>query len=151
MHVLRAEKGFIIVGQETDGSVNPVDLDMNWIVSGKKEFIGKRSLTRADMLKDDRKQLVGILTDDPKEVLPEGAQLVDRVLPQPPMPMIGHVTSSYYSPNLGRSIAMALVKGGPGPPRATRFSRHCGAARTSPAPSPKARCSSIPEGERLRD
>ena len=45
MHVLRAEKGFIIVGQETDGTVTPHDLGMGWIVSKKKpDFIGKRSL-----------------------------------------------------------------------------------------------------------
>ncbi len=112
MHVLRAEKGYIIVGQETDGSVTPLDLDMGWIVSKTKDFVGKRSLSRADMTKPDRKQLVGLLTMDPQEVLPEGAQLVDKVLPKPPMPMLGHVTSSYYSPNCGRSIALALVKGG---------------------------------------
>ena len=112
MHVLRAEKGYIIVGQETDGSVTPLDLGMDWIVSKKKDFIGKRSLARRDMVKTDRKQLVGLLTEDPQAVLPEGAQLVERILDKPPMPMLGHVTSSYMSPNLGRSIAMALVKGG---------------------------------------
>ena len=112
MHVLRAEKGFIIVGQETDGSVTPIDLGMDWIVSKAKDFVGKRSLSRPDMLKPDRKQLVGLITEDPQEVLPEGAQLVEEVLAKPTMPMIGHVTSSYYSPNCGRSIAMALVKGG---------------------------------------
>jgi sarcosine oxidase subunit alpha len=113
MHVLRAEKGFIIVGQETDGSVTPLDLGMDWIASKKKkDFIGKRSLSRPDMLKPDRKQLVGLLTEDPKEVLPDGAQLVERVLPKPPMAMVGHVSSSYFSPNLGRSIALALIKGG---------------------------------------
>ncbi len=112
MHVLRAEKGFIIVGQETDGSINPIDLGMDWIVSKKKDFVGKRSLTRSDMAKPDRKQLVGILTDDPETVLPEGAHLVERLEPQPPMTMLGHVSSSYYSPNVGRSIALALVKGG---------------------------------------
>ena len=64
------------------------------------------------MLKPDRKQLVGLLSDDPREVLPEGAQLVERALPKPPMPMVGHVSSSYYSPNLDRAIALALVKGG---------------------------------------
>jgi sarcosine oxidase subunit alpha len=112
MHVLRAEKGYIIVGQETDGSVTPLDLGMDWIVSKTKDFVGKRSLTREDMSKPDRKQLVGLLTKNPQEVLPEGAQLVEEVLPKPPMPMLGHVTSSYYSPNCGRSIAMALVKGG---------------------------------------
>jgi sarcosine oxidase subunit alpha len=112
MHVLRAEKGFIIVGQETDGSINPIDLGMDWIVSKTKDFVGKRSLTRSDMAKPDRKQLVGILTDDPETVLPEGAHLVERVEPKPPMTMLGHVSSSYYSPNVGRSIALALVKGG---------------------------------------
>jgi len=85
---------------------------MGWIVSKTKDFVGKRSLSRVDMAKPDRKQLVGLLTMDPQEVLPEGAPLVDKVLPKPPMPMLGHVTSSYYSPNCGRSIALALVKGG---------------------------------------
>jgi len=112
MHVLRAEKGYIIVGQETDGSVTPVDLDMNWIVSKKKyDFIGKRALYRSDTIREDRKQLVGILTKDPSVVLEEGAQLVE-IETSLPMPMVGHITSSYYSPNLGRSIALALVKSG---------------------------------------
>ena len=112
MHVLRAEKGFIIVGQETDGSITPIDLNMSWIVSNKKyDFIGKRALYRTDTIREDRKQLVGILTKDPKEVLEEGAQLVEKVT-KLPMKMIGHITSSYYSPNLGRSIALALVKEG---------------------------------------
>ncbi|MEJ2027894.1 MAG: glycine cleavage T C-terminal barrel domain-containing protein, partial [Limibacillus sp.] len=78
----------------------------------QKDFVGKRSLTRADMSKPDRKQLVGILTDDPKMVLPEGAQLVETLKDKPPMDMVGHITSSYWSPNVGRSIALALVKGG---------------------------------------
>ncbi len=112
MHVLRAEKGFIIVGQETDGSVTPIDLDMSWIVSKKKyDFVGKRALSRKDTARNDRKQLVGILTKDPNYVLEEGAQLVNKIS-KLPMEMIGHVTSSYYSPNLGRSIALALVKEG---------------------------------------
>ena len=112
MHVLRAEKGFIIVGQETDGSVTPIDLNMSWIVSKKKyDFIGKRALSRSDTIRQDRKQLVGILTNDPQEVLEEGAQLVESETTLP-MKMVGHITSSYYSPNLGRSFALALVKNG---------------------------------------
>ena len=148
MHVLRAEKGYIIVGQETDGSATPLDLGMDWIVSKKKDFIGRRSLSRSDMAKPDRKQLVGLLTDDPQEVLPEGAQLVERVLPKPPMPMVGHVTSSYMSPNVGRSIALALIKGG-----------HAKKGQTLYAPlGDKTITCTIadtvffdPEGERLRD
>ncbi len=113
MHVLRAEKGFIIVGQDTDGSVTPHDLNMSWIVSKvKKDFIGKRSLTRSDTARAGRKQLVGLLTHDPDFVIPEGAHLVSESRAAPPMPMVGHVTSSYFSPNVKRSIAMAIVKDG---------------------------------------
>ena len=113
MHVLRAEKGFIIVGQETDGSVSPNDLGMDWIVSKTKaDFIGKRGLARSDLARGGRKQLVGLLASDPAVVLPEGAQIVEAVTPQPPMAMIGHVTSSYHSVTCGRSIALALVADG---------------------------------------
>lgn len=113
MHVLRAEKGFIIVGQDTDGTVTPMDLGMDWIVSKKKkDFLGRRSFARSDTARPGRKQLVGLLTKDPNFVLPEGAHLVEEVLPKPPMKTLGHVTSSYFSPNVGRSIAMALVADG---------------------------------------
>ncbi|MGC1816027.1 MAG: glycine cleavage T C-terminal barrel domain-containing protein, partial [Casimicrobiaceae bacterium] len=112
MHVLRAEKGYIIVGQDTDGSVTPVDLGMDWLVSKGKDFVGRRSLLRSDTARDDRKQFVGLLTENPTVVLPEGSQLVDDVSASVPVPMLGHVTSSYESPALGRSIALALVKGG---------------------------------------
>lgn len=115
MHVLRAEKGFIIVGQDTDGSVTPYDLDMSWAVSLKKSysFLGKRSFARADTVRTDRKQLVGLLTEDPNVVLKEGAQIIETSSPASGRtPMFGHVTSSYYSVELGRSIAMAMVKDG---------------------------------------
>ena len=112
MHVLRAEKGFIIVGQDTDGSVSPVDLGMGSMVAKTKDCLGKRSLARSDTARADRKQLVGLLCDDAQFVLPEGAQVLNDELHSIPAPMAGHVTSSYTSPTLGRSIALALVKGG---------------------------------------
>ena len=113
VHVLRAEKGYLAGGQEIDGTVTPLDLGLDWAIGRKKaDFLGKRSLSREGMTRDDRKQLVGVLTRDPMEVLPEGAQIVGELRTAPPMPMIGHVTSSYYSPILGRSIALALVRGG---------------------------------------
>ncbi len=118
MHVLRAEKGFPIVGQDTDGTVTPLDLGMGWAVSKKKDFIGRRSLARPDTARAGRKQLVGLETEDPAQVLPEGAQLIAasnletaRALGRP-VPMEGHVSSSYDSATLGRSIALALVKAG---------------------------------------
>ena len=112
MHVLRAEKGFIIVGQDTDGSVNPLDAGLGWLVSKEKDFLGKRSLERADSLRKDRKQLVGLLSVDNKSVIPEGAQLIEKKATSGPTPMYGHVSSSYYSPILGHPIALALVQSG---------------------------------------
>jgi sarcosine oxidase subunit alpha len=112
MHVLRAEKGYIIVGQDTDGSMTPYDLGMGGLVAKSKDFLGKRSLTRSDTARADRKQLVGLLSDDPSFVIPEGSQIVAGPFQGDTAPMLGHVTSSYYSPILKRSIAMAVVKGG---------------------------------------
>jgi len=112
MHVLRAEKGYIIVGQETDGTVTPGDLGMNWIVSKKKEFVGKRSFRRPDTSRTDRRHLVGLLPLDGTERIPEGAQLTLEPRKQAPVEMVGHVTSSYFSAALKRTFALALVKSG---------------------------------------
>ncbi|MGI9451795.1 MAG: glycine cleavage T C-terminal barrel domain-containing protein, partial [Geminicoccaceae bacterium] len=115
MHVLRAEKGYIITGQDTDGTATPADLGMDWIVSKKKsDFVGKRSLARADIQREDRKQLIGLLPKDPNELLEEGAQIVADPNQTIPMTMIGHVTSSYRSPELGTTFALAMVKEGRG-------------------------------------
>ncbi|WP_075219559.1 sarcosine oxidase subunit alpha family protein [Acuticoccus yangtzensis] len=113
MHVLRAEKGYIIVGQETDGTVTPQDAGLSWALGKTKaDFVGMRALKRPDMAKADRKQLVGLFTEDPGTVLEEGAQIVEGPDEPLPMTMLGHVTSSYMSATLGRSIAMAVVSGG---------------------------------------
>jgi len=113
MHVLRAEKGYIIVGQDTDGTLTPDDAGLGWAIGkAKPDFVGKRSLTRPDMLRTDRKQLVGLLTADSNVVLEEGAQIVLDPNQKLPMRMVGHVTSSYWSASLGRSIALAVVEGG---------------------------------------
>ena len=113
MHVLRAEKGYVIVGQDTDGSVTVEDLGLGWALSKTKDdFIGKRSLSRPDTVRKDRKQLVGLITEDPQTVIPEGAQLVNDPKAPMPVPMVGHVSSSYFSACCGYSIALALVKGG---------------------------------------
>src|SRR6185436_4328506 len=93
------------------GTVTPLDLGMDWIVSKAKDFVGKRALRRTDTTRADRKQLVGLLPIDPHVRLPEGAQLVD-VDSAPPAAMIGHVTSSYHSAALGRTFALAMVRRG---------------------------------------
>ena len=117
MHVLRAEKGYPIIGQDTDGTVTPQDLGMSWAVSKKKpDFIGKRSFSRVENQNPLRKQLVGLFPVDRVTRLPEGSQIVEfcdgDALPPPPVPMLGHVTSSYRSAELGRTFALALVKAG---------------------------------------
>ncbi len=113
MHVLRAEKGYIIVGQDTDGTVTPDDAGLGWAVGkSKADFVGKRSLERASMKAPHRKQLVGLRTKDGRTVLEEGAQVAEKAGQTPPMKLIGHVTSSYWSEVLGHSIALALIEGG---------------------------------------
>ena len=112
MHVLRAEKGYIICGQETDGTVTPQDLGMSWIVSKKKAFIGQRSHRRFDTARPDRKHLVGLLPVDGDQLLPEGTQLVLEGDGGIPSKMVGHVTSSYRSGMLGRTFALAMLQSG---------------------------------------
>ncbi len=109
MHVLRAEKGFIIVGQDTDGSMTPMDVNMSWILAKDKPFsyVGRRSFTIEALVKDDRLQLVGLLTKDAAVVIPEGSHIVDDKRSS-----IGYVTSSYFSPILRRSIALAQLQNG---------------------------------------
>jgi sarcosine oxidase subunit alpha len=113
MHVLRAEKGYIIVGQDTDGTVTPDDAGLTWAIGKTKpDFVGKRSLQRPSMNAANRKQLVGLRTKSPDIVLEEGAQVAAKQGQTPPMELIGHVTSSYASSVLGYPIALALVAGG---------------------------------------
>jgi sarcosine oxidase subunit alpha len=113
MHVLRAEKGYIIIGQDTDGTVTPDDAGLAWAIGkNKDDFVGKRSLMRPTMSAPHRKQLVGLATVDPKTVLEEGAQIAGEAGQRPPFRPIGHVTSSYHSAVLERSIALAMVCGG---------------------------------------
>jgi len=112
--VLRTEKGHFIVGRDTDGSVTPHDLGLDWLISTKKkvDFLGKRGLEREDIVRDGRPQFVGLLAEQPHVVLPEGGQIITGPATAMPVPTAGHVTSSHMSPTLGRSIALALLDGG---------------------------------------
>jgi sarcosine oxidase subunit alpha len=100
---------------------------MSWVVSKKKaDFVGKRSFSRPDTTRPDRKHLVGLLPSDPGLLLPEGAHLIgDPALPAlptlpalragrpaSPVPALGHVTSSYHSAALGRTFALGLIRSG---------------------------------------
>ncbi|MBK5934093.1 sarcosine oxidase subunit alpha [Rhodovulum imhoffii] len=114
LHVMRAEKGFIMIGDETDGTVTPQDLGLDWAVSKKKDdFIGKRGQARLHLSGPDRWRLVGLETTD-GSVLPEGAYaLAPGRNANGQRNVQGRVTSTYHSPTLGRGIAMGLVRRGP--------------------------------------
>ena len=117
MHLLRAEKGYIIVGQDTDGTVTPLDLNLKWMIGkNKKDFIGKRSLNRSDIVSSERKQLVGLVPINKTYGIEEGQHVIEQKnLNTPvknPVKMLGHVTSSYFSPTLNHCVAMALIKAG---------------------------------------
>lgn len=113
MHLLRAEKGYIIVGQDTDGSITPIDLGLTWMIGkNKKDFLGKRSLNRSDTIRPDRKQLVGIIPANTENQIEEGQHVVLEAKIQTPMPMLGHITSSYFSPTLNHSFGLAVIKNG---------------------------------------
>lgn len=144
MHVLRAEKGFIIVGQETDGTVTPDDAGLSWAIGkAKRDFIGKRGLARDGMAALGRRQLVGLAPADDR-VPEEGAQLLaDAAARQAE----GHVTSAYHSAALGRPIALGLLAGGRGRMGETVF-----ATRLDGPPQPLTVVSPVfldPEGKRL--
>ncbi|MEL6647342.1 MAG: sarcosine oxidase subunit alpha family protein [Pseudomonadota bacterium] len=114
LHVMRAEKGFIMIGDETDGTVIPQDLEMGWAISKKKEdYLGKRAQERKHMMSPDRWRLVGLETVD-GSVLPDGAYATaEGTNANGQRNVQGRVTSTYFSPTLDKGIAMGLVKHGP--------------------------------------
>ncbi len=130
LHLLRAEKGYVIVGQDTDGSATPDDLGLSRMVAmGKPDFIGKRSLSLADLARPGRRQLVGLLPDDPNFAPDEGAQIVAEAAPAKGASALGWVSSSYFSPTLQRSFALALVADGRNRIGQTLFATTMAAAR----------------------
>jgi sarcosine oxidase subunit alpha len=113
MHVLRAEKGYVIVGQDTDGTLTPVDAGLGWAVGKTKpDFVGKAGMARPDLSGPHRKEIVGLVASDPKTVLEEGAQITASANPAKGTHALGHVTSAYWSETLGHGIALAMVEGG---------------------------------------
>ena len=114
MHIMRAEKGFIMIGDETDGTVIPQDLNLGWAISKKKaDYLGKRAQERSYMVSPDRWKLVGLETLD-GSVIPDGTYAVaEGHNANGQRNTQGRVTSTYFSPTLGKGIAMGLVRHGP--------------------------------------
>lgn len=143
--LLRAEKGYIIVGKDTDGLTRPADMGLHGPLRNKKtEFIGKRSLMLEDAQRSDRKELVGLEVIDDGPILPAGAHGVEW---QGTMNRsIGYVTSSYMSPTLGRPIALGLIERGISRHGEIIDVRHMGEIRKARITGP---CAFDPQGGRL--
>ena len=109
LSLLRAEKGYLIVGQDTDINTTALDAGLGWLVKSDRDYVGKRALARRDFQRADRYQIVGFRSD---EAVMEGAQLVADLSAAPPVPMAGVVTTSHRSGTLGGPFGLALVKGG---------------------------------------
>ena len=112
MNTLRIEKGHIVIGAEIDGRATPFDLGFGGLLKKDTNFVGKSLLQRPALQEEGRKQLVGLESTDGQSPIPSGAQIVDDPDQAPPVPMLGRVTASAYSPNLGKPIALALLAGG---------------------------------------
>jgi len=110
--LLRIEKGHVVIGAEIDGRTTAGDLGFGGMLSTKKPFVGSRSLRRPALDREDRQQLVGLVSVDGRTAIPAGAQLVADPDVPPPVPMQGHVTSTCQSPNLERPVALAMVERG---------------------------------------
>ena len=109
--MLRAEKGYIIAGKDTDGTTMPHDLGITGPRDKRKgEFVGKRSLFTENAVREDRPQGVGLTAPDGAPPLPTGTHAIETAGGR--RRSIGFVTSSYISPSLGRPIALALVERG---------------------------------------
>ena len=113
MSTMRLEKGHFIIGQDTDGTVSPHDLGLEWLVKQDKEqFLGKRALQLAEMTRNDRNQLVGLISENNNKILQEGGQILREKSSKRPLEVEGLVTSSCISPTLGKSIALGVLKNG---------------------------------------
>lgn len=109
-HVLRVEKGFLSLGHEADGTADPHDLQMGWVISKqKRDFIGKRAITLRRHGTTNRRELVGLHGEDPQFQLPEGAPITRS---SPVTPTIGFVTASVWSVVNERWVALALLENG---------------------------------------
>ena len=109
LSILRIEKGHV-VGGELNGRTTPIDLGFGQMMKKSGDFIGKRGIQREGMQRNDRKQLVGLSPSDKSSTIPRGGQIVEHPYRSQPMNMIGEVTSSARSPNIGHPIGLGLVE-----------------------------------------
>ncbi|KAA3448956.1 sarcosine oxidase subunit alpha family protein [Mesorhizobium sp. SARCC-RB16n] len=143
--ILRAEKGFIVIGKDTDGTTLPHDLGSDGPRTKRQtEYVGRRSLFTEEASRPDRMQLVGLTVPQGEAALATGAHGVERRGGK--LHSIGFVTSSYESPALGQPIALGLIERGAARHGETIEIQHLGKHRTATIAAP---CAYDPAGDRL--
>ncbi|MEQ8263873.1 2Fe-2S iron-sulfur cluster-binding protein [Pseudohaliea sp.] len=106
--LLRTEKGYLHVGSDTDGNTMPQDIGWGRAVERKPaDFIGRRTLSQEAGRDPARFQFTGLELLDPNARVVSGA----HVLGADGKSTAGYVTSAFYSPNLGRTVALGIVSG----------------------------------------
>ncbi|MDJ0896819.1 MAG: glycine cleavage T C-terminal barrel domain-containing protein, partial [Alphaproteobacteria bacterium] len=115
MGALRIEKGHVTAA-EVNGQTTAEDLGMARMLSTKKDYVGRWTRDRAGLTDPARQTLVGLVAEDGVSAIRIGSQLIAEPMvtsrPEQRVPMLGHVTSTTYSPALGKPIALALLSGG---------------------------------------
>ena len=143
--ILRAEKGYIVIGKDTDGTTMPHDLGVDGPRQKRRnEFVGRQSLFAEVATQGRRQQLVGLAVADGERALPTGAHAIVRDAGK--VRSQGFVTSSYFSPTLGRPIALALIEGGAARHGEPIELQHLGLLRRATISAP---CAFDPSGDRL--
>ena len=111
LSTLRIEMGHV-AGPELDGRTIPYDVSLDGMVSKKKDFIGKRSLSKIAFNQSDRQKIVGLIPADRKTSIPEGSHLVVDQNAKLPNPKLGHVSSSCWSVENNNPFSLAILKDG---------------------------------------
>ena len=111
LSTLRIEMGHV-AGSEIDGRTIAYDLSLEGMLSQKKDFIGKRSLTRKAFTENDREKIVGVVPIDKKTSIPEGSYLVENEKANFPNPKLGHVSASCWSVEYDNPFSLAIIKDG---------------------------------------
>ena len=111
LSTLRIEMGHV-AGSELDGRTIPYDVSLEGMLSKKKDFIGKRSLTREAFLNPKREKVVGVIPLDKKTTIPEGSHLVKDGNASSPNPKLGHVSASCWSVEYNNPFSLAIIQDG---------------------------------------
>ena len=111
LSTLRIEMGHV-AGSELDGRTIPYDNSLDGLVSKKKDFIGKRSLSKTAYITKDRQKVVGVIPLDKKTSIPEGSYIVEDAKAKLPNPKLGHVSASCWSVEYDNPFSLAIIKDG---------------------------------------